>query len=133
MTSTDTALTGLHILIVDDDEMNRRLLQLQLHALGCQVDMAVNGAEGVQAFVTEYYDAVLMDMEMPELSGPEAAQAIRAHEADTELPRVPLIALSGHQESESIRLCKSAGMDDFLVKPVNKQTLQDTLLHWIAR
>ena len=104
------------ILIVEDNEMNRDMLSRRLIKKGYQVEMAVNGQEGLDKMRSWSPDVVLMDMGLPVLDGWEAtAQA----KADGELSSIPVIALTAHAMAEDREKALSAGADDFDTKPVN--------------
>ena len=90
------------------------------------INTASNGAEAVDSAMRFPYDLMLMDMRMPELDGLQATRSIRAQGGL--LARVPIIAFTANAFAEDIRACKEAGMNDFIVKPVRKIRLLETLL-----
>ena len=97
-------------------------------AAGFYVTVAGNGKEAVQILETLSVDAVLMDLEMPEMDGYECTRFIRESLGQTELP---IIAMTAHAISSEREKCLKAGMNDFITKPVNPQTLFATLARWI--
>ena len=107
---------GPLILVVDDVELMRDLLGLQLGRAGCRVDHAVDGAAALAALHAQRYDLVLMDRAMPNLDGCEATRAWRAHEAAHALPLTPIVGVGGQPDDH--RDCLAAGMQDFMVKPL---------------
>lgn len=122
-----SALNGLRILLVDDNEYNRMVVQetLALKA-DVMIDMAVNGQEAVDAVSNNTYDVVLMDVQMPVMSGIDATRAIR-----TQLPSpkkdVPIIALTASTMREDIDKCLNAGMNSYVPKPFKAWQLISTL------
>ena len=111
----------LHILLVDDDDLNRRMMSLLLADQGYSFDTASNGAEAVAAVQSKPYDFVLMDLQMPILDGFEATRQIRASEKDDQ--HIPIVALTAMLFENEISLCMEAGMDDCLVKPFDAKQL----------
>jgi len=112
----------LRILVADDNSINRRVAQIVLMQAGHDVMTASDGAEAVAMTVEHQVDLVLMDLSMPNLDGFAATAAIRAREADSG-QRLPIIALTAHSlEEERIR-CLSAGMNGFLVKPLEPDAI----------
>lgn len=104
------------ILIVEDNEMNRDMLSRRLIKKGYQVELAVNGQEGLDKMRSWSPDVVLMDMGLPVLDGWEATSQAKA---DSELSSIPVIALTAHAMAEDREKALSAGADDFDTKPVN--------------
>jgi CheY-like chemotaxis protein len=119
------ARTGLNLLVVDDNAINRRLVTVLLQGAGHRVDMATNGREAVEAAVRVRYDAILMDVQMPVMDGVQATRRIRAlpppHNA------VPVIALTADALSDAAQRYRAAGMDAYLSKPLSPATLMTTL------
>jgi CheY-like chemotaxis protein len=107
-------LTGLKVLIVDDNEINRMLLSAFLNKMGVTHDQASNGSEALQQIGDEQYHAVLLDIQMPDISGLEVAQTV-VKECLT--PPV-LIAVSAHAYTEQRNSILDAGFSDYLTKPV---------------
>jgi CheY-like chemotaxis protein len=117
---------GFRILLAEDVEINREIVQSLLEPTGIAIDSAENGLEAVELFsgAPERYDMIFMDIQMPEMDGYEAARRIRAFEAG--LParpggprRVPIIAMTANVFREDIENCLAAGMDDHLGKPLD--------------
>jgi CheY-like chemotaxis protein len=103
---------------------------LQLNKLGIPVDMAFNGKEAVQAASSQKYALILMDCHMPVMDGFEATRAIRAAEQEYGR-RIPIIALTARALEEDRELCITAGMDDYLSKPLEPGKLLDTMKKWL--
>ncbi|HET9334661.1 MAG TPA: response regulator [Gemmatimonadota bacterium] len=103
------------ILLVEDNEMNRDMLSRRLERKGYQVDMAVDGRQGVDKAKTLAYDLVLMDMSLPEIDGWEATRELRSDPATKSLP---IIALTAHAMSGDREKALEAGCDDYDTKPI---------------
>ncbi len=124
-----TPVSGLRLLVAEDNPFNRKLCQLMLETFGTRADWAVNGREAIERFTTGGYDAILMDGNMPELDGLEAAAAIRKIEAEKKtVRRVRIIALTANALVGERERCLEAGMDDYLAKPFTAQQLYQSLL-----
>jgi signal transduction histidine kinase/ActR/RegA family two-component response regulator len=120
------------VLVVEDNLVNQIVAQAALERLGCQVDLADGGAEGVQAARLQHYDLVLMDCQMPEVDGYEATRQIRLWElAQKSARRLPIAALTAHAMAGDQEKCEAAGMDDYLSKPMSAAELQLLLLRWL--
>ncbi len=117
------------ILIVEDNAVNRRVVSLMLKKWGYRSEAVENGQEAVEACQRYRYGAILMDCHMPIMDGIEATRAIREQE-DPGL-RTPIIALTAGAFGNNREKCLTAGMDDYLTKPVNAQQLRDTLEAWM--
>ena len=113
----------LRILLVDDDDLSRRMMGLLLSDQGYSYDTASNGVEAVEAVQSQQYDFVLMDLQMPVLDGFEATRRIRAWEKGDQ--HIPIVALTAMLFADEVNLCMEAGMDDCVTKPFDtKQLLQ---------
>lgn len=121
----------LRILLVEDNPTNQLVATAMLEKFGCRVDVAGNGWEGVQAVRDLSYDAVLMDMRMPEMDGPTAARAIRALPGP--MRDVPIIALTANAFAHDREACLAAGMNDFLAKPFSATALRAAILAAVAK
>ncbi len=118
-----TASRSLHILLADDNEIVLAALRGMLQCFGHSVDVAVNGREAVTAAARRDYDLVILDVQMPEMGGFEAARALRLGETS----RVPRRIVGISAESEDRNHFEAAGMDDFLAKPVRITDLAGVL------
>jgi CheY-like chemotaxis protein len=121
---------GGRVLVVDDNQVNLRVVQLLLERAGCDVDTAANGVEGV-ARARDGYDLILMDCLMPEMDGWQATEEIRRREAGEEPSYI--VALTANAFAEDRERCRKAGMDDFLAKPVRRADLLRVLADARAR
>jgi CheY-like chemotaxis protein len=108
----------LRILVAEDHEVNRRVVQLIFDALEVELTMAVDGQEAVQRFAPGAYDVVLMDMQMPRMDGLEAIAAIRQREAAAAADPTPIIMLTANALPEHEAAGRAAGADGFLTKPI---------------
>lgn len=117
---------AVRVLVVDDNEINQVVACKFLQKLGCHVEVACTGREAVESTVRTFYDAVLMDCEMPDMDGYEATKAIRLREAGSGR-HLPIIALTGHAGMDDAEKCRAAGMDAVVTKPVMLPTLRATL------
>ncbi|NTU79285.1 MAG: response regulator [Chloroflexales bacterium] len=111
----------LRILVVEDNPLNEQLALRMLERLGYGADVAHDGLEGLEAVRRQRYDVVLMDVHMPRLDGLEASRRIRAELLPEQQPRI--IAMTANALSGDREMCLSAGMDDYLSKPVSSQAL----------
>lgn len=119
----------LRILLVEDDHVNRRLLQALIRRLGYQPLVAGNGREAIHAYETERPDCILMDLQMPEVDGIEATATIRDRErAAATHPPAFISALTANIFPADRQRCFEAGMDDYLNKPVKIATLAEVLV-----
>ena len=120
-------LTGLRVLLVEDNEINRELASQLLRDVGIVVSTAQNGREAVQKVTTESFDGVLMDIQMPEMDGYQAARAIRAQ---SELAALPIIAMTANAMLVDRAKALDAGMNDHLPKPINPGELYAAIKRW---
>ena len=118
---------ALSILLAEDNPVNQRVAQRMLEKLGHSVVVANNGREAVDALEGARFDAVLMDMQMPEMDGLQATGAIRTRELVQGLARVPVIALTANAMKGDREKCLMAGMDAYLSKPIKSAELKDAL------
>ena len=121
---------GYRILVVDDEPINREVALLQLEAVDLAVDMAEDGAEAVTLARKNSYAAIFMDMQMPKLNGMEATLEIRRLPGYRD---IPIIAMTANAFVEDKERCFEAGMNDFLVKPFDPDTMFATLLRSLSR
>jgi CheY-like chemotaxis protein len=112
----------LHILLVEDNHINQVLATRLLVKHGHTVKVAGNGREALALVTQEDFDLVLMDVQMPEMDGLEATEAIRVHE-DTSGDHVPIVAMTARAISGDREKCFAAGMDDYVSKPVKPAEL----------
>jgi CheY-like chemotaxis protein len=123
---------GLSVLVAEDNEINALLMRSLLTRLGHHAVIATNGAEALESWLGAKsagtpYDLVLMDVQMPELDGIEAAKRIRTSEAGEPGRRTPILALTANTLIEDRYACFEAGMDGFLIKPLDREKLAEAL------
>jgi PAS domain S-box-containing protein len=115
------------VLLVDDVEANRKVVELFLKNTNVVLTHAENGQEAVDRFIAEPFDLVFMDIEMPVMDGLEATRRIRLWEAEKREYATPIVALTAHAFQEHRQQCLAAGCTDFLAKPLKKQELLDII------
>jgi CheY-like chemotaxis protein/HPt (histidine-containing phosphotransfer) domain-containing protein len=125
-------VAGAHVLIADDNAINRLVIEGMLAARGITVDVAENGREALDLLERGVYAAVFMDCQMPELDGYGATAAIRAGEQRAGAVRLSVIALTAHAMAGDRERCLAAGMDDYLSKPLRPDELDRVIAEWIA-
>jgi CheY-like chemotaxis protein len=121
------AIRGARVLLVEDNDINQQVAREMLEDAGLVVDVAGNGEAAVAMVQEAGYAMVFMDMQMPVMDGVAATRAIRKLGRFNELPIVAMTANA--MEQDRLR-CLDAGMDDFLVKPIDPENLSRVLLHW---
>ena len=121
-------LSGVHVLLVEDNDFNQQVAEDLLALIGIRVTTADNGKEALALVGTMPFDAVLMDLQMPEMDGYEATAKIRLQ---PELARLPIIAMTAHALMQERERCLAIGMNDYVTKPINPDELNKVLLQWI--
>jgi signal transduction histidine kinase/ligand-binding sensor domain-containing protein/CheY-like chemotaxis protein len=124
-----TPLKG-RVLVVEDQPLNREVAIGILTSLGLRVETANHGRQAVEILLTQRFDAVLMDCEMPIMDGFSATAAIRGREAQG--THIPIIALTADATAAGRGACLAAGMDDYLAKPFRREALHGTLVRWLT-
>ncbi len=122
------ATGGLRLLLVEDNYANQMVAQMLFEKMGCTVVVASNGQEALTELARQSFDAVIMDCQMPVMDGYEATQRIRSGREPGVDPRVPIIALTAHALPEDRQKCLSAGMDDYMTKPVQPRAVRETFV-----
>ncbi len=123
-------LNGVRVLLAEDNPLNQQVACELLGDLGVHVTVAGNGRQAVDMAQAQAFDAILMDMQMPELDGVDATRALQA------MPHwfgTPIIAMTANAMNADRKRCLDAGMVDFVVKPIEPDQLFKTLLRWTAR
>ncbi|MBS1857244.1 MAG: response regulator, partial [Acidobacteria bacterium] len=121
-----TAARRLRLLVAEDNPVNQQVIARLLARLGHEVAIAGNGREVLEAMTRERFDAVLMDVQMPEMDGLEAAEAIRRTEGSTGR-HMPIVAVTAHAMTGDRDRCLASGMDDYLAKPIRSGELAEVL------
>ncbi len=122
--------SGKSVLVVDDDAINLEVASMLLEGPGLQVDRAADGVEAVAMARDKEYAVILMDMQMPRLDGLEATRQIRNFARGGQ---VPILAMTANAFVEDKARCFASGMNDFVTKPYDPDSLFDTLLRWMER
>jgi PAS domain S-box-containing protein len=119
----------IQILLVEDNPVNRKLAKTLLIKFGFNVETAENGREAVEAMERGgRYDLILMDVQMPEMDGLEATDAIR--KSGKSWSSIPILAMTAHAMQGDRDVCINAGMDDYLTKPIQPKVLEETVKKW---
>jgi CheY-like chemotaxis protein len=116
---------GLSVLVVDDNAVNRKIAMALLEGLGCEVELANHGRDAVQLASRQEYTLILMDCQMPEMDGYEAARLIRGRQRPGSKTRI--YGTSADGEDETRERCRKAGMDGFVDKPIHVEKLRSLL------
>ncbi|MGY4531811.1 PAS domain S-box-containing protein [Pseudomonas sp. TE3786] len=120
---------GVRVLLVEDNDLNQQVAAELLQAMGCQVDIAGNGQQALELLAGQDYELVFMDMQMPVMDGLAATRALRLR---PELAGLPVVAMTANAMREDREACQAAGMNDFISKPFEPQTLQGVLQRWLG-
>jgi len=131
ISSSQYQYTNTRVLLVEDNETNQQIAVELLATVGIQVELAGAGQEALdklQAVADDYYDLILMDLEMPGMDGHQATLSIRQN---ANLNHVPIIAMTAHAMADVRQRCMDEGMQDFLAKPVQPNALFTTLARWL--
>ncbi len=121
----------LHVLLAEDQEINRKVAAGLLQQQGCRVSFAANGREALEALHGDDFDVVLMDVQMPEMDGIEAAQRIRQL-PDRHKAQIPIVALTAHVMQEDVERFLAAGMNAIVEKPLDMDKLNQELARLLA-
>lgn len=123
------------VLVAEDNAINRTVVEIMLAQMGFEVTLVTDGQQAVDLVTTHATtappDVILMDLNMPVMSGEEATRQIRQWESANQLARIPVIALTADAFEEDKQRCLTAGMDDFLAKPIAMDSLRAMLLRWL--
>ncbi|MEK7661654.1 MAG: response regulator, partial [Pseudomonadota bacterium] len=119
---------GLRVLLAEDNRINALLAKSLLERSGCDVALALDGSEALEAIKTAPYDIVFMDCHMPNMDGFEATRAIRALKG--KYLELPIVALTAAAMEEDRRKCAAAGMSDFITKPLDPNAIGQILNKW---
>ncbi len=124
-------LGNARVLVAEDSPINQEVASQHLRVMGCQVDVVDNGVAAVRAVAQTKYDLVLMDCQMPEMDGYEAARRIRREEEDNAGSGLPIVALTANAVKGDRETCLAAGMDDYVSKPFTQEQLRKVMLRWL--
>jgi CheY-like chemotaxis protein len=122
---------SVRVLVVEDNPVNQKVAGRMLANLGCRVDMAANGREALDLLSRLPYDVVFMDCMMPEMDGYDATTAIRKIPGPRS--KTPIVAMTANAMQGDRERCLTAGMDDYISKPVRAEQLQGAIARWANR
>ncbi|NOT89146.1 MAG: response regulator [Lysobacter sp.] len=126
------SISGLRILVVEDNLLNASLIKLMLERDGCLIECAGNGNHALEMMHAGAWHAVLMDCQMPEMDGYATTRRWRHIEATERRARLPILALTAHAMADDRKKCLDAGMDDYLTKPVKLESLREVLSRYVV-
>ncbi|MCJ0762623.1 response regulator [Variovorax terrae] len=121
------------LLVVDDDEYSRLVIERSLPGASLVIDMAAHGRAALDAAQRHWPDALLIDLEMPVMDGLETIRQLRARQAAHQLPACGIVMMSSDDSPQAAEWALAAGADRFLAKPILRDTLRATLAPWLAR
>lgn len=124
-------LSFFKVLVAEDNIINQKILQKMLQRMDVRFKIVGNGAEVLEALRNDYFDLVLMDCYMPQMSGFEAAAQIRA--SQERFASIPLIAFSAGLMEDDVQTSRKVGMNDYLMKPVTYEQLRTKIYQWASR
>jgi CheY-like chemotaxis protein/HPt (histidine-containing phosphotransfer) domain-containing protein len=122
---------GGHVLLVEDNPVNRQVAQRLLSLIGLSFVVAENGKEALDQIQQQAFDAVLMDCQMPVMDGYTATRIQRQNEGNAPGQRLPIIAMTANAMAGDREKCLNTGMDDYMSKPLNRALLEQTLRRWL--
>ena len=123
----------LKILLVEDNQVNQKVALKVLSKIGLAADIANNGREAIQILEQNPYDLVLMDCQMPEMDGYDATRHIRSTDQKNPNQAIPIIAMTANAMKGDREKCINAGMNDYIAKPIDIETLSTTINKWIRQ
>ena len=116
----------LHILVAEDNPVNRKLAAAMLEKMGHQVTLADNGAEALARWSEGQFDMIFMDVQMPEMDGFEATRQIRERESGRQ-SHIPIVAMTANAMRGDRGRCVASGMDDYIAKPISRRVLTEVI------
>ncbi len=130
---SDPARERYRLLLVEDNPVNQTVALAILKKRGYRAEPVSNGKEALQALREGDYDAVLMDCQMPVMDGYTATRLIRGAQSPVRNPRIPIVAMTASASTEDRKRCLSAGMSDYLTKPISPDGLMQMLEKWLGK
>jgi PAS domain S-box-containing protein len=127
--TSDTDVKNIKVLVVEDIPLNQLLMKTLLHDFGFERDVVPNGKMAIEQLQRKSYDLILMDLQMPEMNGFEAATFIR----EKLHSKIPIIALTADVTTADLEKCKAAGMNDYLAKPVDEKLLYQKIVGLVKK
>ena len=131
-TSGNTDRSSFSILLAEDNPINQKVAMRVLKHLDYQADMVGNGKEVIEAIANKSYDLILMDIQMPEMDGLETTQHIRNQEIGSQLTPIVIVAITANASHDDQYICREAGMNDYISKPIQIPELKNTLQRYEA-
>ena len=128
---TEARRQGMRILLAEDNQVNQKLAVIMVQKLGYSVELVENGIVALEKAKTETFNAILMDVQMPEMDGFESTRLIREWEGEKQ--HVPIIAMTADAMKGDRERCIEAGMDDYISKPFNPKNFMETLDRWVIK
>jgi CheY-like chemotaxis protein len=122
-----------HVLLAEDNEVNREVFSEMLQHIGCRVTSVPNGELAVAAASNARFDAILMDCQMPVMDGQTATVRMRIRERDQAQKRTFIVALTADATPENRQRCIEAGMDTVVTKPISQSALRDLIVSAVRR
>jgi CheY-like chemotaxis protein len=123
--------SDVHVLLVEDNQVNQMVATEILNSFGCSVTPAGNGIEALELVSQISFDVIFMDCLMPEMDGFEATERLRQREARTGAPRMPIVAFTANAMKGDKEKCFAAGMDSYISKPVNEEDIKRVMIEWL--
>jgi signal transduction histidine kinase/CheY-like chemotaxis protein len=131
--SVEPSPDSVRVLLAEDNLVNQKVAVAMLRKLGYTTDVANNGQEAIDALGQHRYNLVLMDCQMPLVDGFEATRRIRSGASGAAASEVPIVALTAHAMRGDREACLAAGMDDYVVKPLDMVRLQEVISAWLQQ
>jgi PAS domain S-box-containing protein len=131
--SLDKNLAGLRILVVEDNKINQFVVKQIISKWNANIEIVSNGREAIDMLMENDFDIVLMDLQMPELTGFDATKMIRSENSKVKNSAIPIIALTADAFIETKREVLQAGMDDFVTKPINQEDLFAKIVKYTSK
>lgn len=117
----------MKILIVEDNEIVVKMLGAMLNKIDCAFDVALSGTQAVELYLANCYDAIFMDIGLPDISGITASKLIRQYNTFKNKKYTPIIALTAHSDNSYKEAAFTAGMDEFITKPLDSERIYDLI------
>lgn len=127
VTTSPSESLQIRILLAEDNLVNQKVALRVLKHLGYQADVVSNGLEVIQAIAKKTYDLILMDIQMPDMDGLEATEYIRKQELEKQSSPITIIAITANATHDDQYICRKAGMNDYISKPIQIEKLKDIL------
>jgi CheY-like chemotaxis protein len=123
----DRSASSFRILLAEDNPVNQKVAKRVLSHLGYEVDIVNHGLEAINAIANVAYDLILMDIQMPEMDGLETTRYIRKQESESQVSPIAIVAMTANATDDDQNLCRDAGMNDYISKPIQIDKLKNLL------